>query len=63
VDGNLEVPSMINNNMENPRKLTKVGHWYNMKEARIITAKGIVQVLKFNVDTKENSKVLDKILY
>ena len=37
---------------------TKEGNWYDIEEAKIVTEKSILRVLKSAIDAKENSTVL-----
>ena len=37
---------------------TKEGNWYDIEEAKIVTEKSILRMLKSAIDTKENSTVL-----
>ena len=37
---------------------TKEGNWYDIEEAKIVTEKGILRMLKSGIDAKENSTVL-----
>ena len=36
---------------------TKEGYWYDIEEAKIVTEKSILRMLKSAIDTKENSTV------
>ena len=36
---------------------TKEGNWYDIEEAKIVTEKSILRMLKSAIDTKENSTV------
>ena len=36
---------------------TKEGNWYDIEEAKIVTEKSILRILKSAIDTKENSTV------
>jgi hypothetical protein len=48
------------NNGEFPCKLykTKEGNWYDFEEAKIITEKGVLRMLKSAIDLNENNSVL-----
>ena len=37
---------------------TKEGNWYDIEEAKIVTEKSILRMLKSAIDAKENSTVL-----
>ena len=37
---------------------TKEGNWYDIEEAKIVTEKSILRILKSAIDAKENSTVL-----
>ena len=37
---------------------TKEGNWYDIEEAKIVTEKGILRMLKSAIDSKENKVVL-----
>ena len=49
-----------NNNGQFSCKLykTKEGNWYDIEEAKILTEKGILRMLKSAIDAKENNKIL-----
>ena len=36
---------------------TKEGNWYDIEEAKILTEKGILRMLKSAIDAKENSTI------
>ena len=37
---------------------TKEGNWYDIEEAKILTEKGILRMLKSAIDAKENDTIL-----
>lgn len=37
---------------------TKEGNWYDIEEAKIVTEKGILRLLKSAIDAKENDTIL-----
>jgi hypothetical protein len=37
---------------------TKEGNWYDIEEAKILTEKGILRMLKSAIDAKENDAIL-----
>ena len=37
---------------------TKEGNWYDIEEAKILTEKGILRMLKSAIDAKENGTIL-----
>ncbi|HEY8658715.1 MAG TPA: hypothetical protein VIL78_06745 [Hanamia sp.] len=37
---------------------TKEGNWYDIEEAKIVTEKGILRMLKSAIDAKENDTIL-----
>lgn len=49
-----------NNNEQFSCKLyrTKEGNWYDIEEAKIVTEKGTLRMLKSAIDTKENNSIL-----
>ena len=38
---------------------TKEGNWYDIEEAKILTEKGILRMLKSAIDAKENDTILN----
>jgi|SRR6185312_9731699 len=38
---------------------TKEGNWYEIQEAKIVTEKGILRLLKSAIDAKENKIILE----